>query len=121
MQKRWRGSAQQHDGRLGHLRIFKRRDGVRHAGAGCHRGHAGNAGQPCGGIGGKDGCCLAARIGDADAARLGSRKNRRNVPAAEREEHPHAFGLKRSGNRIAAMRGRLDIRLHRISPSLSAR
>ena len=67
LQKRRRGSAKQHHGRLRHLRVLERGYGIRDAGARGYGGHAWNAGQPGYRIGRENGCRLAARIDDADA------------------------------------------------------
>ncbi len=116
LQKRWRGSAKQHHGRLRHLRVLERGYGIGDARACGYGGHAWNAGQPCGGVGGENGGRFAARIDDADAPCFRARKDRRDVPAAEREQQAHAMCLKRRGDPGAAMPGRFDILVHSSFP-----
>ena len=72
--------------RLRELRVLERGDRVGEAGARGHGRHAGRAGEARHRVGREDGGRLVARVDDADAAALGRDEDRRDVPAAERED-----------------------------------
>ena len=79
-------------------------------GPGGDRRHAGRAGQPRDGVGGEHRGGLVAHVDDADAARLGRDQDRRDVPAAQREDARHAVRLQRLGDAVAAVAQRQSAR-----------
>ena len=85
-----RRPAEKDEGRLREAGVLERRDRVRHARSGRDGRHARHAREPGDGVGREDGGRLVPRVDDADAARLRRGEDRRDVPAAEREQEPHA-------------------------------
>ena len=86
--------------------VLQRRDRVRHPRPGRHRGDAGHAGEPGDGVGREDGRRLVPGVDDADSARLRRREDRRDVPAAEGEEEPHAVPDEDLGDQLSPRRHR---------------
>ena len=104
-QQRRRGPAQQHERRLRQLGVLEGGDRVGDAGAGGDRGDAGHARQARDRVGREHGRGLVARVDDADAAGLRGHQDRRDVPAAEREQEANPVPHEDVGHEIPAGHG----------------
>ncbi len=103
LQRSRRCASEQQHRALGELRVLQRGDRVRQARAGGHGRHAGTAGQPRHRVGREHGRRFVAGVDDADAARPRRREDRRDVPAAQREDERNAVGVQDIGDAIAAV------------------
>ena len=84
-QGRRRATEQDHR-RLRHLRVLERRHRIGHARPRGHRGDADRPGHARDRIGGEHRVGLVADVDDAQPSGLRAREDRRDVPAAQREE-----------------------------------
>jgi len=104
-QRGGRGPAQHHQRRLGDLGVFDRGDGIGDTWPRGDSGHTGSAGEPGGGVGGKDGGRLMPGVDDADAPGFGRCQDGRDVTAAECEEKFDALGFQNIYDAFAAVHG----------------
>ncbi len=101
-QRRGRAS-ENHEGRLGELRVLERGHGVGDAWASRHSGDPRRARQPRDGVGCEHRRGLAPRVDDANALRFCAGENGRDMPAAQCEDRGYAVRRKCRRNPVTSM------------------
>ena len=98
-----RRAAEEDHRRLRHLGVLDRRDRVGEARTGGDRGDPRNPGEARHRVGREDRVDFVAGVDDADAERLRSHQDRRDMSTAEREQRLHPLPLKHLRDAITAM------------------